>query len=347
MIMPPITPNFDLQPHNTLAVPAVARYGVAVQSLEELQAVLNWRKAHVKEQGPLPLLILGGGSNLVLRGNFEGLAIQVQLHGIEQSREDGDHIWLQVGAGQNWHGLVEYCMQFHCWGIENLALIPGNIGAAPIQNIGAYGVELKDIFAELSAVDIESGVEVIFECDACEFGYRDSVFKGRFKDRYIITSVTLKLDKHPCTNVTYPALANAFAEGEEVTPLAVFNKVCLVRRSKLPDPAVIPNVGSFFKNPVISAESCRVLQESYPGMPAFVIDQNQVKLAAGWLIDQAGWRGRSVDGIVVHQEQALVLTNPDGLPGKRVLMAADLIVADVKSRFGVALEMEPRVYGSA
>lgn len=342
--MPNIISNFDLQQCNTLAVPARARYMVETRTLEELQQVLRWYREQ-QSAGSLPLLVLGGGSNVVLQGDFSGLVLLMKMPGIEQIAEDDDHVWIKAGAGESWHRLVEHCMQFHCWGIENLALIPGSVGAAPIQNIGAYGVELKDIFAELTAVDIRSGIEVVFQKDACEFSYRDSVFKNRLRDRYIITSVTLKLSKHANCNISYPALASCFSATELPTPERVFTCVCEMRSSKLPDPVQIPNVGSFFKNPLVGTDIYRELLARYPNMPAFQTDQPQIKLAAGWLIDQAGWRGVERDGVAVHSAQALVLTNPGRRSGVAVLALAAEIVADVLQKFSVELEMEPGIYG--
>jgi UDP-N-acetylmuramate dehydrogenase len=343
-----IIPNLDLQPLNTMAIPAVARYGVKVHSLDELSAALSWRREkQIEDKADMPLLVVGGGSNIILRGDFPGLLVQMDLQGKEEVKETDEHIWLKVGAGENWHSLVEYCLGFHYWGLENLALIPGSVGAAPIQNIGAYGVELKDVFAELTAVDIQSGVEVVFEREACEFGYRDSVFKQRLKDRYIITSVTLKLSKTPTQYIEYPALASALSDEENITPEVIYEAVCRVRRSKLPDPAVIPNTGSFFKNPIVDSATHQRLHKVYADMPAYAVDQQSVKLAAGWLIDRAGWRGREVEGVVVHKDQALVLTNPKRLTGQAVLEAAEQIASDIKAKFGVQLEMEPRVYGNA
>ncbi len=340
-----IIPNFDLQPSNTLAVPVRGRYAAEVHSVEQLQDLLQWHRKECVNTNSLPLLVLGGGSNVVLQGDFPGLVLLMKMSGIEQVAEDDSHVWIKAGAGEVWHRLVEYCMQFHCWGIENLALIPGSVGAAPIQNIGAYGVELKDIFAELTAVDIRSGVEVVFQKNACEFGYRDSVFKHRLRNRYIITSVTLKLSKEPTCNLSYPALAACFSADQSPTPLSIFSSVCDIRRSKLPDPAQIPNVGSFFKNPVVAAATYQQLLALNPSMPAFQTDQAQVKLAAGWLIEQAGWKGVELGGVVVHMAQALVLTNPQRLSGAAVLALAAKIVADVQTKFGVMLEMEPCVYG--
>lgn len=346
-----LQPQASLQPHNTLAVDAQAAFFIEVFDLESLEHCLRWFKAHNKNlQGSglptLPLLLLGGGSNLVLSGDFPGLALKLQLSGLEVVDENDDHVWLKVGAGENWHQLVAYCLSFHWWGLENLALIPGNVGAAPVQNIGAYGVELQDHFSELSAVEISSGVTVNFDRDACGFGYRESVFKQRLKDQYIITSVTLKLDKTPQLKIDYPVLRQHFANRalEHISPMDVFDVVCEIRSAKLPDPAVIPNVGSFFKNPMVSGAEYEFLQQKFPDVVGFVQEQDQVKLAAGWLIDQAGWRGRELGPARVHADQALVLTNPGQGSGPQVLALANAVVADVQARYGVSLEIEPRVY---
>lgn len=332
----------DLTPLNTLAVPVRARYCAEVRTVAELQAVLRWYRPR-----QLPLLVLGGGSNIVLCGDFDGLVIHMLIPGIEEVREDDHSVWLAVGAGENWHRLVQFCMDFHYWGMENLALIPGSVGAAPIQNIGAYGVELCDVFAELRAVEISSGLEVVFEKDVCQFGYRDSVFKGALRDRYVITQVVFRLRQQPSPVLTYPELRESLREYAEPTPEQVFKAVCELRIRKLPDPQVMPNVGSFFKNPVLSANAFAALQQAYPAVPAFAQADGQFKVAAGWLIDQAGWKGVEQNGAAVHDRQALVLTNPSRGPGAHVLALADAIVADVKGRYGISLEMEPRVYSSS
>lgn len=337
----------DLKPYNTLGVAVTADYFVEVKSLDDLARVLTWRKQQTLDADKsIPILVLGGGSNLVLAEDFHGLVIKMAIVGKELIREDDQHVWLRVGAGENWHDWVSYCMSFHYWGLENLALIPGSVGAAPIQNIGAYGVELRDVFAELSAVEIASGVSINFDRDACRFGYRDSIFKQRFLDRYIITSVTFKLPLTFLPKVTYPALQQYFAQHDinEPSPQQVFDAVCDIRASKLPDPQAIPNVGSFFKNPVVTAEHFVELQQQYPAIVGYP-DAQGIKLAAGWLIDQAGWRGQQQGRVAVHDRQALVLVNPDAGSGRDILELARSIQADIQSRYGVRLEIEPRVYG--
>lgn len=335
-----IIPEFDLQPFNTLAIAATADYFAAVEDIDSLLEVLAFAR-----QKQLPLLPMGGGSNIVLAADFPGVAIKIDIQGRELVRETDEHVWLRVGAGENWQSLVEHCLSFHFWGLENLSLIPGCVGAAPIQNIGAYGVELKDVFSELEAVQISSGVKVTFDRDACHFGYRDSVFKGRCKDQYIITSVTLKLNKVARHNVSYPALSRALESlsFEQLTPADVAAAVCDIRRSKLPAPEDIPNAGSFFKNPVVNRQAFDRLLDDYPDMPYFDLGAD-IKLAAGWLIEQAGWKGREFCGAVIHKDQALVVTNPRKVSGDAVLSLAAKVQRAVADKFSVNLEVEPRVY---
>lgn len=336
-----IAPEFNLQGHNTLAISARADYFSAVDNIDALLEVL----AFAREKN-LPLLPLGGGSNVVLAADFPGVAVKINILGRELVRETDDAVWLRVGAGENWQDLVEHCINFHYWGLENLSLIPGCAGAAPIQNIGAYGTELKDVFAELEAIQISSGLKVTFDRDACHFGYRDSVFKGRCKDQYIITSVTLKLNKVAEHNLSYPALSNALKSiaSEDLTPADIAAAVCAIRRSKLPAPEDIPNAGSFFKNPVVTREHFDGILSNYPDMPHFLLDDGSVKLAAGWLIERAGWKGREYAGALTHKDQALVITNPKKVSGGAVLSLAKQVQRSVFGKFSVELEVEPRIY---
>lgn len=339
--MPLFLPHFNLQKLNTLAVPALAQYFVSVKTDDELREALVFARTE-----NLPLLLLGGGSNIVLRADFSGLVVQIKSQGREVVDENEEFVWLKVAAGENWHQLVEYSLDNALYGLENLSLIPGSVGAAPIQNIGAYGVEIKELVVELSALNIRSGLSVTFTNESCRFGYRDSIFKQSLKDQYVITSVTFRLRKQPQLNLTYPALRAALANiaEEDITPQQVSAAVIDIRQSKLPDPAVIPNVGSFFKNPVVDQQQFDALKAENPAIVSYPAAANRVKLAAGWLIDQAGWKGREVDGAAVHEQQALVLTNPRKSSGQAVLVLADLIKQSVFEQFGVMLEMEPRVY---
>jgi len=336
-----IIPDYCLQHLNTLAIAAKANFFVEVHDNDELSAALKFAR-----EGQLPLLVLGGGSNIVLADDFPGLAIMVKHTGIELVDEDEDFVYLQVGAGENWHDLVAYCLGFHYWGLENLSLIPGNVGAAPIQNIGAYGVELKDVFSELQAMEIQSRVVVNFEKDACEFAYRDSIFKNRFRDRYVITHVTLKLHKSPRNMIDYPALKQALSEipAADITPQNISDAVCEIRSTKLPKPEDIPNAGSFFKNPIVSNEDFLSLQRRYPAMVAYAAGEGRTKLAAAWLIEHAGLKGARRGGASVHSQQALVLTNAQRGSGLDVLALAKHVQDRVFEQYSVSLEMEPRVY---
>lgn len=337
--MPLYLPQFNLQKLNTLASPVVADFFVAVSSEAELLDAIKFAS-----ERSLPLLILGGGSNIVLHRDFNGLVIHIRLRGKELVREDHDFYYLRVAAGENWHELVEFCLDNQYWGLENLSLIPGSVGAAPIQNIGAYGVELKDVFSELSALEIKSGLSITFTADACQFGYRDSVFKQALLDKYIITSVTLKLRKQAKPVLEYPGLKQALAERPEpITPLEVSDAVCDLRRRKLPDPQQIPNVGSFFKNPVVPQSKLDQLLKEYPDLVFYPAHPGYFKLAAGWLIDRAGWKGFEGEACV-HVQQALVLTNPHRRTGECVLGLAEQIRQSIAKLFGVGLEQEPRNY---
>jgi UDP-N-acetylmuramate dehydrogenase len=339
--VPLFLPHFNLQKFNTLAVPALAQYFVSVKTDDELREALVFARTE-----NLPLLLLGGGSNIVLSDDFPGLVVQIKSQGKEVVNENDEFVWLKVAAGENWHQLVEYSLDNALYGLENLSLIPGSVGAAPIQNIGAYGVEIKEWVAELSALNIRSGLMVTFTNESCQFGYRDSIFKQSLKGQYVITSVTFRLRKHPHLNLTYPALRAALADIVEadITPQQVSAAVIHIRQTKLPDPAIIPNVGSFFKNPVVGLAQFDRLKTRHPTIVSYPVATHQVKLAAGWLIDQAGWRGREVGGAVVHEQQALVLTNPLKSSGVAVLELAGLIQQSVIEQFDVILEIEPQIY---
>ncbi len=339
--MPEFLSEVNLQNYNTLAVPARARYFVSLTESAQLPEALAFAR-----ERDLPLLVLGGGSNIVLRDDFPGLVLHLNWRGRELVHSDDEFYWLKVAAGENWHQLVLYCLEQSYWGLENLALIPGSVGAAPIQNIGAYGVELKDVFAELEAWEIQSGKSVVFDPQACEFDYRDSVFKNSLRDRYIITSVTFRLRRQPQVVMSYPALKAALPDRplEDIGPRELAEAVCRLRQEKLPDPAQTPNAGSFFKNPIIETRQFQRLQQDYPDLVSYPVDDQRVKLAAAWLIDQAGWKGVTQGPVAVHSLQALVLTNPGRAMGSDVLALAEKIQQSVNEKFGVQLEPEPRIY---
>ncbi len=333
--------DHDLQSLNTLAVPSRAARFVRVEDEAALKDALSF----AREQR-LPVLVLGGGSNVVLPERFDGLVIQVAIKGIGIVAEDDECAWVQAGAGETWQDLVEFALQGNLSGIENLSLIPGTVGAAPIQNIGAYGVELESVFDTLTAVHRESLEEQVFDAAACEFQYRDSVFKHRLRDTFVITHVTLKLCKHASLDITYAPLRDALKDvpAGELGPRTVSDAVIAIRRSKLPDPARIPNAGSFFKNPLVSHEQFEKLRRAHPGIVSYPVDAGRVKLAAGWLLEQAGWRGHQQEGVGMHERQALVLVNPGRTSGEHVLGYAQRIQEDIAKRFGVTLEREPVAY---
>ena len=325
-----------LQDLNTLAVPSTARYYFEAHSIAELQAALSWSK-----QQRVAVAVLGGGSNLILPDFVDALVLRPRLEGIDLEKSDDDFVYVRVGAGEQWHQFVCHCLDNAWYGLENLALIPGSVGAAPIQNIGAYGVEVSDFVVELEALDRQTASMVSLSNRECQFGYRDSCFKGRFKDKFIITSVLFKLRRKPQVNIAYlqTQVHNCNADPD---PRWVFDTVLALRKSKLPDPVEQPNVGSFFKNPYVPQSQYRELLTRFPGLVAYNVQDKQVKLAAAWLIDQLGWRGREKHGARVHARQALVLTNPHKRPAQAVLSLAEEIKQEVFARYGVLLEQEPQ-----
>lgn len=336
-----IRENVFLGDMNSLGIAARARYFVSVPSVEALQQALQWASENAVEP-----LILGGGSNLVFAGDYPGLVIRMAIACRCWEHINGDEATLVLGAGENWHESVLYAASAGYRGIENLALIPGTVGAAPVQNIGAYGTELRDTLLEVSALDRNTGDEITLTNSLCHFSYRDSVFKHE-PGRYIITFVRLRLSRARPFSLDYRDLADYF-EGQDtrgLTPLDVANGVMAVRRRKLPDPAQLPNAGSFFKNPVVPLETWHSLRESYPDIAGYPGDDS-AKVAAAWLIDQCGWKGYRNGKVGVHNRQALVLVNHSNGNGRDVLALADRIRGDVEARFGIALEMEPGVVGS-
>ncbi|MFP3978221.1 MULTISPECIES: UDP-N-acetylmuramate dehydrogenase [Marinobacter] len=332
--------NVGLLKLNTLSVSATARYYMDAQSLDDLRSALAW--AHENDH---QTLVLGSGSNLVFAGDFNGLVIRVRIAARYWEHVDETGATLVLGAGENWHGAVLYAAGSGYKGIENLALIPGTAGAAPVQNIGAYGVELCDTLISVTAWDRESDQLVCLDNADCGFAYRDSLFK-RSPGRYIITEIRLRLSRIKPLKLGYRDLEEYFgdAASKDLDALAVAEAVMAVRRRKLPDPEMIPNVGSFFKNPVVPVGKFEELQAMYPNVVGYP-QTEAVKLAAAWLIDQCGWKGYRNATVGVHNRQALVLINHSGGTGKDVLELASDIRESVQERFGVALEMEPGIVG--
>jgi len=333
-----ITENASLSTLNTFRVEARAGYLVTLDVLEDIPAFL------VDERfNNLPRLILGGGSNILLRDDFPGVILHVALKGIELLGEDEAHRYLAVAAGENWHELVRYTVEQGWAGLENLSLIPGTVGAAPVQNIGAYGVELAEVCAAVDVVDMTTGETGVITADDCRFAYRDSRFKQE-PGRYLITSVLLRLPKTFVPKLDYPGVREALADAE-ITPRTVSDAICAVRRSKLPGlEADQPgSAGSFFQNPLISLEQAAILREIYPNMPAWDMPNQQVKLSAAWLIEQCGWKGRRMGDAGVYEKHALVLVNHGQASGAELWALAEQVMQSVQARFGVGLRPEPVV----
>ncbi len=350
--------NISLKKFNTFGIDASAKYFLEANSVSDIQNLLDDIKNSPLIKGDRGLLILGGGSNILFTKNFDGVVLKNNLKGIELlpsfvetsdgKKEDSENYFVKVGGGDVWHEFVLHCIENNYAGVENLSLIPGSVGAAPIQNIGAYGVEQKETFLELEAIDLNENKKVVFKSSDCQFGYRDSIFKREAKGKYIITSVTFKLSKKPKYNTSYGAINQELEKMgvKEISISAISQAVCNIRRSKLPDPAVIGNAGSFFKNPVISNEKYESLKKEFPTIVAFPSPLSQwrgggeVKLAAGWLVEQSGWKGKSFGSYGVHKDQALVLVNYGNAKGNEIYELSEKVLQSVKEKFGVTLERE-------
>ncbi len=294
----------------------------------------------------MPLFILGGGSNILFTKNFNGLVLKNEILGFEILEEDDEAVLIKVGAGMNWHEFVLKCIALDFGGVENLSLIPGNVGASPMQNIGAYGVEIKDVFEFLDAVHISSGEIQRFSNQDCDFGYRESIFKNKVKGEYVICHVGFRLSKRHKLNTSYGAIEVELNKRNISNPNIkdVSNAVISIRQSKLPDPKVIGNAGSFFKNPIITVNKLKQLLESHPDIPNYPSGESEAKLAAGWLIEQSGWKGKVYDERYgVHKKQALVLVNYNNATGNEILNLSLNIIKDVEQKFGVRLEREVNI----
>jgi UDP-N-acetylmuramate dehydrogenase len=337
-----VEPRVSLREHNSFGLPAVAQRLVRIRSEADVRRVVDH-----PQLGPAPKFVLGGGSNVVLTRDVEAVVLKVEIAGRRRVHEDAHGVVVEAGAGENWHGFVAWTLAQGWPGLENLALIPGTVGAAPVQNIGAYGVELKDRFHSLDAVDLVTGRTVTLDAAACRFGYRDSVFKqsgfGGLAGKSVITRVRFALPRPWQPVLGYLELERKRAETGIAEPDAqtVFDWVCAIRRAKLPDPAVVGNAGSFFKNPVVSAEQCRDIIGRDPEVVHYPLPDGRCKLAAGWLIDACGWKGKTVGRAGVYEKQALVLVNRGGASGAEVVTLARAIQESVYGRFGIRLEPEP------
>ncbi|WP_338845696.1 UDP-N-acetylmuramate dehydrogenase [Massilia sp. W12] len=336
----------DLRALNTFGIMARARAYVQIHALQHL-IELRQLLAQDAELAALPRLVIGGGSNLLLLGDVHGLVVHMCAEGMQNAGEDSDYRYLRAAAGSNWHALVEWSLQQGAPGLENLALIPGTVGAAPIQNIGAYGVELKQVLHSVTVYDWNSGEVVVLDNADCAFGYRDSVFKHVWRERGLVLELCLACPKDWRAQTGYGDLAAELAQAGIDAPNAqqVAAAVCAIRRRKLPDPAKLGNAGSFFKNPVVTRAQRTALQTVWPDLVSYLQSDGKYKLAAGWLIDRAGWKGRRMGAAGVHEHQALVLVNHGGASGAEIAALAAAIQTDIQGKFGVKLEMEPVTAG--
>lgn len=327
--------NFSLKEYNTFGITASAKYFAAFSSPEELDELLSFEKKR---------LILGGGSNILFTKDYNGLVLKNEVKGIDVVHEDVHHVYVKAGAGENWHQFVLFCIDRDLAGVENLSLIPGNVGASPMQNIGAYGVEIKDVFHDLEAHHLHDKKTVTFSNADCGFGYRESVFKNKYKDQFAILNVTFRLNKTPHYNTSYGAIEEELQKmNAEVNIRSISQAVINIRSSKLPDPKVIGNSGSFFKNPTVVVAKYNELKEKYPSMPGYPQSGGDVKLAAGWLIEQCGWKGYRKGDAGCHSRQALVLVNYGNARGNDIYELSEEILQSVRSKFGITLEREVNI----
>jgi len=334
-----ISKNTNIKPYNTFGINVEAKLFGKFSSIEELKSLLN-------ENSNETLLVVGGGSNMLFtKDTFDGLVLVNEIKGFEVIEETNEFAIVKSGSGEIWHEFVLKCIDNGFCGVENLSLIPGSVGASPMQNIGAYGAEIKDVFEKLEAFHIVSQEVHTFSKSECEFGYRESVFKRKLKNQYIITAVYFRLSKQPTMNTSYGVIEAELAKMDITNPTIkdVSNAVIAIRSSKLPNPKLIGNAGSFFKNPVVPVSVLSSILTDYPSVPNYPSETGFVKLAAGWLIEQAGWKGKTFGHFGVHKLQALVLVNYGGATGPEIYDLSTDIITDVKAKFGVELEREVNI----
>ncbi|MBL7744356.1 MAG: UDP-N-acetylmuramate dehydrogenase [Chitinophagaceae bacterium] len=330
--------HISLLPYNTFGIAANARWFGSFSDTDELEELLASASGS-------PSFILGGGSNILLTKDIDGLVLKNEIRGVYELHEDQDHVYVKAGAGENWHEFVQYCLKRNWAGIENLSLIPGNVGASPMQNIGAYGVEVAEVFWSLEAFHLQEKKVVTFVLSDCQFGYRESVFKNKYKGQFVILNVTYRLRKKPVFHTSYGAIQQELERMgvKELSIQAISQAVINIRSSKLPDPKVTGNAGSFFKNPEIRPLQYELLKEKFPDIVAYSLVNGNYKLAAGWLIEQCGWKGYREGDAGVHPKQALVLVNYGNASGKNIYELSEKVLLSVKEKFGVELEREVNI----
>jgi UDP-N-acetylmuramate dehydrogenase len=335
-----ILQNISLKQYNTFGIDASAQYFVSFSNVDEAQQLLGDKKF-----SSISKFILGGGSNILFTKNIEGLVLKNEIKGIQLIKEDNRHVYVKVAAGENWNSFVMHCIQHNYAGLENLSLIPGNVGASPMQNIGAYGVELKNVFESLEALNRNDNRIIEFTANDCAFGYRESVFKRKYKEQFVILNVIFRLNKIPVFNTSYGAVEQELERMnvKELSIKAVSQAVINIRTSKLPDPKQIGNAGSFFKNPTIELKAYQPLQHSYFNVPHYAVDDDHVKIPAAWLIEQCGWKGYRDGDAGVHPKQPLVLVNYGNARGEQIYDLSEKIFQSVKQKFGIELEIEVNI----
>jgi UDP-N-acetylmuramate dehydrogenase len=333
-----IKENIALESYNTFHVAAFARYFVELTDESQVHDFLN-SQHHNKHS----LFVLGGGSNVLFTRNYQGYIIKPEIMGIERIKEIGRDVFLRAGAGESWDGFVQYCVDHNLGGVENLSWIPGTVGASPVQNIGAYGIEIKDIVEKVEGYFMDSGRKFTLLAADCRFGYRDSVFKKQYKGNIIITHVTFRLNKEPEFNTSYPDLQKEMDEFSDTTIRNIRQAIIKIRKFKLPDHEETGNAGSFFKNPVISEDKIRELKQHFPGIPSYIMNDGSFKVSAAWLIEQAGWKGKKYGKAGTHNRQPLIIINLGGATGADILQCAIRIQNAVMNTFGIKLETEVNI----
>jgi UDP-N-acetylmuramate dehydrogenase len=333
--------NYPLRKYNTLGVPAVAKHFATFFSEEELKECLEENKPFLSK------MILGGGSNILFTKDFDGLVLKNEISGINIIHEDEEFIFINAGAGVKWHSFVMFCVNQNFGGVENLSLIPGNVGASPMQNIGAYGVEIKDVFYQLEALHLKEKVRETFSEKDCEFGYRESVFKNKYKDQFAILNVTYRLKKKPDFNISYGAIETELQKKnvKDLSVKAISDAVINIRSSKLPDPEILGNAGSFFKNPIIDSHELNELKENFdPNVPFYKLGNEHFKIPAGWLIEKCDWKGFRRGDVGCYEKQALVLVNYGNATGKEIYNLSEEIKISVEEKFNIELEREVNIF---
>ncbi|HEY6502825.1 MAG TPA: UDP-N-acetylmuramate dehydrogenase [Chitinophagaceae bacterium] len=340
-----ILENISLKPFNTFGIDTKARYFSSCSDDEELAELMVHAEKLVAHNAALGTFILGGGSNILLTGDVNAFVVKNEIKGVEEIHEDSEYVYVKAGAGENWHAFVLHCLRHNWAGVENLSLIPGNVGASPMQNIGAYGVELADVFWCLDAYHLKEKKVVTFTLSDCKFGYRESVFKNIYKDRFVILNVTFRLRKKPVFHTSYGAIQQELEKMKvkDLSIHAISQAVINIRSSKLPDPVIVGNAGSFFKNPEITGNKYESLKEKFPGIVAYSLAGGNYKLAAGWMIEQCGWKGFREGDAGVHPAQALVLVNYGKASGESIYELSERILKSVDQQFGVLLEREVNI----